>query len=189
MLTIAWDVDDVLNELMRFWFRKWLKSHPELNLKYTDLIENPPHRLLGISEEKYLTSLDAFRLSEEYKKMSPNPEVKRWFLKNGKIFRHIAVSGVPVACAYITAEWVFRNFGKWIRTFHFVPSYRQKQSYPIYDRNKNDFLCWFGKVDIFVDDNEANLDNLKDIKIKKILFPQPWNRSNLTIKQALQMIR
>ena len=57
--TIAWDVDDVLNNLMRAWFEeKWLIDHPECNLLYEGLTENPPHRLLETNVDNYLKSLD-----------------------------------------------------------------------------------------------------------------------------------
>jgi len=39
MLTIAWDVDDVLNECMDIWFENWRRKHPHLNLKYEDLTD------------------------------------------------------------------------------------------------------------------------------------------------------
>ena len=49
MKTVIWDVDDVLNDLMRCWFEKsWLLSHPECTLTYEDLTQNPP------SKEGYL---------------------------------------------------------------------------------------------------------------------------------------
>ena len=45
MLTLAWDVDDVLNDLMQVWLEEaWLPAHPECNVTYRDLTSNPPHR-------------------------------------------------------------------------------------------------------------------------------------------------
>lgn len=189
MVTIAWDIDDVLNELMRFWFeKKWIIGHPKVRLKYAELTENPPHKLLGVSKEEYLSSLDEFRLSIQYRRMQPIPEVKNWFLQNGKFFRHIAITAVPIHAAYVSAEWVLRHFGVWIRTFHFVPSVRKGPKVPEYDKSKNDFLRWFGKVDIFIDDNEANVRDYRNLGIKKILFPRSWNRSKLTIPETLEML-
>ena len=190
MITIAWDIDDVLNELMRFWFnKKWLIEYPKCSLKYDEIKENLPHKLLGVSKEKYLTSLDEFRLSMQYRNMQPVLEVKKWFLQNGEFFRHIAITAVPIHAAYVSAEWVLRHFGIWIRTFHFVPSVRKGLRMPQYDKSKKDFLRWFGKVGIFIDDNEANIQDCINLGIKSILFPQPWNRSKLTISETLEMLK
>lgn len=188
MVTIAWDIDDVLNELMRFWLEeKWVTGHPGCSLKYNGIRENPPHKLLGVSKKEYLTSLDEFRLSGQYRKMQPVPEVKDWFIQNGRFFRHIAITAVPIHAAYVSAEWVLRHFGVWIRTFHFVPSVRRGLKIPQYHKSKSDFLRWFGKVGIFIDDNEANLRDCRNLGIKGILFPRPWNRSKLTISETLKM--
>lgn len=188
MNTIAWDIDDVLNELMRFWFEKaWLPKHPSA-IRYNEITENPPYKLLGVSKEEYLNSLDEFRLSMQYRKMQPVPEVKNWFLQNGEFFQHIAITAVPIHTAYANAEWVFRNFGVWIRTFHVVPSVRKGQRVPQYDKDKKSFLKWIGKIDIFIDDNESNLNGCEKLGIKGILFPRPWNRSKLTIKETLEML-
>ncbi len=190
MKTIAWDIDDVLNDLMRLWFKnKWIIEHPKVRLEYAQITENPPHRLLGVSKEEYLTSLDEFRLSMQYRKMQPNPLVKNWFLENGKFFRHIAITAVPVHAAYVSAEWLLRHFGVWIRTFHFIPSLRKGLIVPGYDKGKNDFLRWFGKASIFIDDNEANIRGCRNLGIRCILFPRPWNRSRLTVAETLKMLK
>ena len=50
MLTIVWDVDDVLNDLMAVWFRDaWLPKHAACPVRYEEITENPPHRVLGSS--------------------------------------------------------------------------------------------------------------------------------------------
>lgn len=190
MLTIAWDIDDCLNELMRCWLEgHWLPQHPDCRLKYLNIKENPPHKLLGISKAEYLDSLDEFRLSGEYLKMRPNPQVKEWFLRYGKLFRHIALSSVPVRAANVSAEWLMRNFGSWIRTFNFVPSARKGDEELHYEKSKKDFLRWFDKVDIFVDDSRKNICGSRELGIKAILFPQPWNNSKLSISLTLGKIR
>ncbi|MEW6102078.1 MAG: hypothetical protein AB1481_07310 [Candidatus Omnitrophota bacterium] len=190
MLTIAWDIDDVLNDLMRLWLENYQRKHRNAHfLKYIDIRENPPHKLLGISKERYLASLDEFRLSGKYEKITPLPEVKRWFLRHGEFFRHIAVSAVPVSSSFVSAEWLFRHFGRWIRSFHFVPSLRNGANEPRYDKSKEDFLRWLGKGDIFIDDNETNIRECKELGIKCILFPRPWNKSKLTISQMLKILK
>ena len=66
MKTIVWDVDDVLNDLMKVWFKGWTSSGGSLcPLSYDQLTGNPPHEILKISMPEYLASLDAFRLSRK----------------------------------------------------------------------------------------------------------------------------
>ncbi|QER42857.1 hypothetical protein F1847_08930 [Thermodesulfobacterium sp. TA1] len=187
MKIIAWDVDDVLNNLMESWF-EWYKMGKNLNLKYQNLKENPPYKILGISLDEYLISLDEFRLSNFYQEMQPREEVLKWFKTYGEKFRHIAITSTPISTASTTSQWVFKHFGKWIRTFHFVPSSRKDITAPIYDQNKADFLKWLGKVDIFIDDNEENINQAKALGIFTILFPAPWNSSKNTEKETLELI-
>src|SRR5579871_3024689 len=124
-LTIVWDVDDVLNDLMRVWFEEeWRPKHPGCVLDYEGILDNPPHTLLGVDLADYQRSLDSFRLSGVYSKLKPGPEVRDWFVRRGHDFHHLALTATPLACASVSAEWVFRNFGKWIRSFQFIPSPR-----------------------------------------------------------------
>jgi hypothetical protein len=190
MITIAWDIDDVLNHLMRSWFvGKWLSSHQESKKKYEDLKENPPHRILGISLAEYLQSLDEYRLSEQYPAMRPVQDVMEWFLQFGKNFRHIALTAVPISTSSVSAQWVIKNFGKWIRTFHFVPSKRALEDIPEYEKDKGDFLEWFGKVDVLIDDNPENIRSAERVGIKGLLVPQPWNNQNLTLEGVLKILK
>ncbi len=189
MLTIAWDVDDVLNNLMQEWLnKKWLPDHSGCRIRFNEIIQNPPHQLLKVSKEEYLKSLDEFRLSKEFTKIRPLAETKKWFLKYGDNFRHLVITAVPVKAAAVSAVWTLTNFGRWIRTFHFVPSLRREEKNFKYDRTKKDFLKWLGKVDIFIDDNELNLAGSQELGIRGILFPRPWNSSKLTITQTLELI-
>lgn len=189
MKTIAWDVDDVLNDLMQAWFElKWIKGNSTCKLRYADIAENPPHRLLGTGIEEYLSSLDEFRLSPLYQQMNPVKEVIEWFSKYGSSFRHIALTSVPLGATSASSQWVFRHFGKWIRTFHFVPSNRSQENLPEYEKDKSDFLEWFGKVDIFIDDNMKNIKSAEKAGVHCILMPRPWNNSENTIEDTLSML-
>lgn len=189
MKTIVWDVDDVLNGLMRCWFEKWwIPVHPDCSLNYEEISENPPCCLLGISEFDYLNSLDDFRMSEIANSMEPIPEIVEWFNENGKHFRHIALTARSIGTVPSAASWVFRHFGKWIRTFHFIPASRPGQDIPNYDKSKKDYFLWRENVDIFVDDNEENIKDAQSLGIKGVLVPQPWNKSNFTIKEALGLL-
>ena len=189
MKTIAWDIDDVLNDLMRIWFeQKWLADHPDSKIRYEDITENPPHRLLNTTLENYLRSLDEFRLSSMYQKMLPVEEVMNWFTKNGNNFRHIALTAVPLNAASASAQWVFRHFGSWIRTFHFVPSKREGQKIPDYDNDKGNFLKWIQKVDVIVDDSPVNIQTAKNAGVKGVVIPRPWNHSKTTVMQTLTLL-
>ena len=175
MLTIVWDVDDVLNSLMRDWFEcGWKPANPACPLKYEDLTENPPDRVLGISRREYLDSLDRFRLSPAARQMAPNPEVLAWFRIHGAAFRHIALTARPLDTAPAAAEWVMRHFGDYIRVFGVVPC-RSVPETPAYDQTKSDFLDWWGRGDILVDDSTENIAGAQRIGLSGVLFGQPWN--------------
>ena len=186
MLTIAWDVDDILNDLMCFWLvDKWLLEHPDCRVSFKQITENTPERIIKSTLEEYQLSLDSFRLSGAYARLEPNPEILAWFRESGDKARHIALTAVPVKAAHISADWVLKNFGRWIRTFNFIPSLRVDDAAPEYDRSKADYLKWSSKVDVLVEDSEDNISQAKELGIKGILVARPWNKSNLSVKEAL----
>jgi len=186
--TIVWDVDDVLNNLMSSWFhRTWLPAHSGCTVGFRDLTENPPHHLLGISEQEYLNSLDAFRLSDAASQMTPTPEVLDWLQAHGRSFRHIALTARPIATTPRLSEWLFRHFGAYVRLFGVVPT-RAQNGEPVYDANKSEFLQWLGKGDLFVDDNPANIEAVQRLGIRGVLYPQPWNGSTLGVAATLQSL-
>ena len=175
--TIIWDIDDVINNLMEEWFEsEWLYNNPKSNLKYTDLKLNPPHTILGITKEDYLISLDKFRL-ESFHNLKPNPLIMEWFKENGSLYRHVALTSVPLSCADISANWLFNNFGTWFRSFNIIPSFRINDPVNLYDNSKAEYINWLDKGDFFIDDNQENMKGISS-KIKTYLFPQPWNSSS-----------
>lgn len=189
MKTIAWDVDDVLNNLTFEWFnREWLGSYPDCRRKYEELTENPPNRLLDVDIDIYLQSLDKFRKTDGAN-LIPNPVVLDWFNEYGNKFRHIALSAVPLNCANISAEWTLRHFGKWIRSFNFVPSLRKEITHTAYDSTKTDYLKWIGSIDIFIDDNEKNFSGIEALGINGYLVRKPWNSSNFHIVDILEILK
>lgn len=189
MRTIVWDVDDVLNDLMRVWFEEfWRPKHPGCQTEYPAIKTNPPHQLFGTSKEEYLASLDDFRFSGRYDRLQPIKEVHDWFAAHGAKCRHVALTRVPVPVAHISAAWVLKNYGQWIRSFHFIPSYRAGENPPVYDENKGTYLNYFGKADLLVDDTLENIEAAEKAGVKTLIFPRPWNRSKLTIGQALAEI-
>ncbi len=187
MKTIVWDVDDVLNDLMRVWFEDWAAS-PGANrsLGYEQLTSNPPHQILGIDRSGYLASLDDFRLSGKAAKLSPVAEVFEWFSLHGEAAHHAALTAVPLCAGHVSADWVMRNYGQWIRSFHTIPSSRPGIEAPQYHSNKQDFLAWWGKADVLVDDNEENIEGALSLGINAVLFPRPWNSSTVTLGEALR---
>jgi hypothetical protein len=188
MLTIVWDVDDVLNDLMFQWFtHDWLIEHPECPLSFEELKENPPDKVLGITREAYLLSLDYFRQTERALKMEPNEDVLAWLRMHGARFRHVALTARPLETAPDVAHWVMSNFGAWIRCFGVVPT-RVQEGVPAYERNKGEYLRWLRCGDILVDDSAANIAQGKGLGMKTLLYPQPWNDSTLTTKRLLKRL-
>ena len=174
-MTIVWDVDDVLNDLMRSWFaHTWLPARPGCTLRYEDLVDNPPDRVLGVSRAQYLASLDQFRLSPEAAVMRPRSEFLRWFERHGHRHRHLALTSRPLTSVPAASQWVFQHFGRWIRTLAYVPT-RPDDDFPGYDRTKADFLRWLDNADILVDDNPENIDAANALGIRSFLVAQPWN--------------
>ena len=189
MLTLAWDVDDVLNDLMRTWLKVWWRpQHPGCILNYEDIKKNPPHQLLDIELDQYLRSLDGFRLSERYGQMQPNPEALEWFKKHGPSFRHIAVTSVPRVAAPVSASWLIRCFGDWIRTFHFVPSARPRDIPTTYESTKAGYLKWLNRVDMFIDDNTRDVHEVSTLGIRCFLVSQPWNSGGMKIEEILESL-
>jgi hypothetical protein len=189
LLTIAWDVDDILNDLMRCWLvNKWLPEHPDCKVSFEQITQNTPERIMHSTKEDYLLSLDSFRLSKAYSEIKPNAEVLAWFEEFGDKARHIALTFVPLKAAHVSADWVMKNFGKWIRSFNFVPSPRIGERAPEYDHSKADYLRWFNKIDVLVEDSEENIREAKELGIRGILAAKPWNKSNLSVTAVLAEI-
>jgi len=185
--TIVWDVDDVLNELMKNWFELyWLSDNPACKITYDNISENPPHQILGMNKQAYLDSLDQFRQSEHAVNMKPVPALIEWFKVNGGNFHHIALTASPLRSASKSSEWVFRHFGAWIRSFNFVPSMRIHENIPAFHNTKADFLRWWQQADIFVDDNPVNLAGAETLGIQTVCIPQPWNSSKHTLAETLE---
>jgi len=189
MKTLAWDVDDVLNCLMRAWFDDLVtNSQIKIKIGYDQLFANPPHELLGITLNQYLASLDEFRLSGCYERLKPNAEILNWLNVHGHCCRHLALTAVPLAAAPVSSAWVLKHFGKWIRTFHFVPSKRAEEKIPIYDRSKADFIGWHDKIDILIDDNPEHIEQATQIGIQGILINRPWNWGKMEMSETLALL-
>jgi len=187
LLTIAWDIDDVLNHFTEQWLRECKKQNSvSESASYESLTVNPPHELLNISLDEYLLSLDSFR-EDFMSDLQPVTETLGWFEEHGHKFRHIALTAVPYKFAPKSASWVITYFGKWIRSFNYVPSYRSFDDIPSYDSDKKSFLSWLNNVDILIEDNEHNIQGAQELGIKTCMFPQPWNvERNKSMSQCLK---
>lgn len=185
MLTIVWDVDDVLNDLMYQWFHHaWMNEHPECALGFSALSQNPPHVALGIERQEYLASMDQFRMTERALRMQPNSTILAWLTQNGHRFRHVALTARPLETAPDVAAWVIRHFGAWIRCFGVVPT-RFNPAVPVYDRSKIEFLKWLRTGDILIDDADENIEAGRSLGMKAYQVSQPWNKSTLTTAAIL----
>ena len=188
MITVAWDVDDVLNDLMWAWFhQEWVPAHPECPLHYADIRRNPPHEVLGISISDYLSSIDAFRISEKAGRLRPRLEVIDWLQSQGSSCLNVAVTARPTDSLPEMSHWLFRHFGSHIRALGIVPV-RLKAGEPVHHRSKGEFLRWFGKIDVLVDDSQENIDSAESSGVRGILFPQPWNSGNKTVQDTLHLL-
>jgi len=187
MKVIMWDVDDVLNDLMGDWFRlSWLLAHPNCTLKYSGMTKNPPHELLGVTKSEYLASLDAFRQSS-FKELKPLPEMLEWFSLHGKKAEHRVVTSVPVNAAHHSAEWVFKHFGTWIRSFNIVPSPREEQEdHGV--KSKSEYIRTFSKVDLVVEDNLDTIRSMNELGIETVTIPRPWNATPGTLVESIHAI-
>ena len=185
MLTIAWDVDDVLNDLTGAWFRAWLGAHDACGLAYEQLTENPPHRLVGVSCEEFLDSLDAFRASAAGQDLPPDPRAMEWFVTHGARCRHLVLTATPLFNAPASAAWVLRHFGVWVRCYAVMPSPRRGLTLPDYDVDKGEALDWLGVADVLVDDSAEAVAAARRRGRDAVLVPRPWNGAAGDLDDAL----
>jgi hypothetical protein len=187
--TIVWDVDDVLNDLMRAWLDgAWNIAHPWQAVRFEEMRENPPHALLGISRGDYQSSLDEFRLSTAYARQTPNAAILAWLREHGDRCRHIALTATSLRAAPTTAAWVLGHFGRWIRDFAFIPALRAGEDVPTYDRDKGAWLARLGTPAILVDDAPLNLAAATAAGAGALCWPRPWNGSRASVAETLQTL-
>jgi hypothetical protein len=170
---LIWDVDDVLNLLTR----EYLVHADRVNhnrAAFYDLTENPPHLIFGCTREEYLADLDDFR-KNFFSSLGASTVVKKFFEEYGSHFEHAALSAVPLRYAGISSQWVFENFGKWIRSYSFVPSPRTGESLPEYALSKAGQMLNASLHGCLIDDNEKNIIEAAEAGFDTILWPAPWN--------------
>jgi hypothetical protein len=181
-------VDDVLNNLTEAWLQKWRLAHPECQITYPELVANPPNAVVGIGRLEYLESLDRIRCSgAESELLSPHPEVLAWMNREGHLHRHMALTARPGHAVAHAASWVMTHFGKWIRTFAFVPI-RQPADWPVYEINKAEYLSAMEIRGLLIDDSLHNVNEVLALNSPHLTawaFPQPWNDSNQSVENIL----
>ena len=112
-----------------------------------------------------------------------------WFEQYGNNFHHIALTSVPRKFSYLSAYWIAKYFGNWIRSINFVYSKRGDDNNFQYFKNRGEFLQWFGYVDIYIDDNEKNLEESKELNPELICLclKQSWN-NGMKIDEILKKL-
>lgn len=172
---VAWDVDDVLNDLTHQW-ASWSgvdlnEPHPPTGDSATWL------STFGFQQADYLASLDAFR-SESYGSLDPNPLIGD-LLENwpSPHTTHIALTATPLFAQSIVAEWVMRHFGRWLRGVWFCPSMRPSDPPGTPMVSKGAVLARFAGHAVLIDDSVVNLETVAR-PAKALMYPRPWNSSN-----------
>jgi hypothetical protein len=189
MLHICFDIDDTLNNLMEEylkWFNKIYSSNTPIS--YNEIIDNPPHEILRISEKHYRQTLYQFRMIN-YKYLIPDPNVLKWFKKHGHRAHFSVLTSAFKDCIPVVANWVFLHFGEWIRTFAFVPSaIDENDIHNVYDIDKAGWLHR-NNVDIYIDDNPITCWKVSLCNIKSHCVKQPWSSlSEIGINNILKSI-
>lgn len=170
---IVWDLDDVMNEFTRDWLRlAWKSEHPSCDVRYDDLLTNPPLQALGTTLEEYHKSIDRFRLSEAGRGILPSWHVLVWFKVHGQKFRHAVLTARPAHTVAVAAEWVNAHFGQWIHSFNVAPGASRHSEQIAWA--KAETLAKLG-ADAFVDDSWRNIESAASHGVSSFLFPQPWN--------------
>ena len=181
MLTIAWDVDDVLNDLMASWFEVFCQfEKPSCELGYSELVQNPPHKVLGISLDAYLKSLDRFCDGGGDGRLRVNTAIQEWMRTEGRRCRHIGVTARHSGISSLRA-WVAQHFGLQVytplasRTAWLSKGIFLQREYPERDV-------------ILVDDSTEMVKDAWGCGINAVLYPQPWNESEQSVSDLLEFL-
>jgi hypothetical protein len=169
--TIAWDVDDVLNDLTRSW-----AESVGLEERFDDGVGGDPASYvtsLGFPPGEYLSSLDEFR-AHRYGSLEPNPLTRLWFMRHGTRCDHVALTRTPLWASALVRAWVLEHFGRWITDVIVTPSRRPTDPTGTRYPSKGDVMASIREPAALVDDTEANLLTAREI-CRVVTFAQPWN--------------
>jgi 5'(3')-deoxyribonucleotidase len=191
MKTIVWDVDEVLNNLVIEWLEYWKVLFPDCKITYDQITNYSLKKVLNAPSNEILQSIDDFKFLGFFTDLKPNQKILKWFEEYGKYFHHIALTSCSLRTSHISASWVYENFGRWIRSFHCIPSSREGKEDIIYDINKAEYIKRIEDVDIFIDDCPENCEKVQDLYhgIKIFTPKKPWNTgTGIDIEEILREI-
>jgi uncharacterized HAD superfamily protein len=167
LLTIVWDIDETLNSyILELLF--YIRLCTGNSLKFEDIKHYNLTKSLPLSDKECWYYIDQFKFIGKYDKLKPNEKIYEWFLKYGHKANHIALTASSLRTAHISASWLFKNFGQWIRGFHVIPSDRAEKVI-IYDKKKADWLKR-NKTDVYIEDCEKNYKAAKRLGINCLLI-------------------
>lgn len=171
-MLVAWDVDDVLNNLTLRW-----SDWAGFSISTTAPPTGDPSSWIssqGLEYGEYLRSLDDFR-SSEYAGLQPNQAVldvlREW--PQAKT-THIALSATPIFAQSVVAAWTMKHFGEWLRAVWFCPSTRPGDPRSISLQSKGDVLRRIREPTLLVDDSVRNLESAEGTSAT-VLYPRAWN--------------
>jgi len=189
MVIVAWDVDDVLSELVREWIR-----FKQPAVKYEDIVCELPDLRWGYAgtQAEFLAELDDVKQNHHHE-FRPCAAVLDWFRTTGHLAEHVAITSAPRFLMPVMSEWVFRMYGEWIYTVHCMPSKRPNvEDHPYFIGNsKGRFLRdhYFNQRPVLlIDDLSHNIQSAHDHGIPCVTFPQPWNGSKESVGAALERV-
>ena len=53
---------------------------------------------------------------------------------------------------------------------------------------KVDYIKWLNKTGVFIEDNEANVKEVRKLNIRSFVVSQPWNSSTTKMNDILQVL-
>lgn len=186
MKTICWDVDNVLNNLIEEWliYYKYVNLGKYDHIKFNQLLHYNLYNSLNITEKEFIESLDYFTINY-YKTLKPNKVILNWFTLYGHLTHNIVLTAFPLRYIEISAQWVLKYYGQWIRSYAFTPLEIREDTI-IYDKTKSDYINRMGNIDIFIEDSEKNILNSQ--ATNNLILKRPWNNSEMDEIRLLKEI-
>ena len=173
MKTIAWDVDDVLNECMRTWLKP--RGCPPIRAGRSPTRKSWRIRRAASSAARGGIS----RLARRVPPVGPPGRCSRFrrsCIGSSSTARSCGTwPSAPCHCRRpISAAWVFCHFGRWIRSFHFFP--RRTRANPALRSLERRGVATMGN-DRRVGGRQSRQFGLRQtFGNRTFCFPRPWNQ-------------